>query len=359
MPAHMSASSSAPNGTGSRFTPTSAGRPRQGLVARPRRALVEQVGRQIAVLPQKREHPLLVARRQLLIERAAIDRLAEQLRDFAARIVDGLAHLDRLAAIRGRIEQQRAAAGIDLDLERDAQLPAIAEKGLMMAGHARRAGIPVEVLIEFADLARAVGQLDLGAPADRPVAAADAIAGLEHRAVVAGLAELIGGRQSGDAGAENDHLGAVAGARFERQRFGERRRAEEAHRLHREVGRAISAGGATCRRKSRRVPLIPASVRGRLARWTLFDLHDHLDFDRGVAGKACHADGGAGMLADRFAEHLDHQVGKPVHHLRLVAEALGRVDHAENLDDPLDAIEAAERGPHFPSMMIPVCRAAL
>ena len=54
-----------------------------------------------------------------------------------------------------------------------------------------------------------------------PVAAADAIAGLEHRAVVAGLAELVGRRQSGHAGAENDDLGSVAGARFERQRLGD------------------------------------------------------------------------------------------------------------------------------------------
>ena len=67
----------------------------------------------------------------------------------------------------------------------------------------------------------------------------------------------------------------------------------------------------------------------------------------GVAGKPCHADGRASMLSDRLAEHLNHQIGKPVHHLGLVAETLGRIDHAENLDDALDAIEAAERGPHL------------
>ena len=192
-------------------------------------------------MPQEGEHPLLVMRGQFLIERAAVDRLAEQFGDFAARIVDRLAQLDRLAVIGRGIVQQRAAIGIDLDLERDAELAAIAEHGLMMAGEPRRPRVPVQALVEFADLAGAVGHVERGAAPDGPVAPADAIADLEHGAVVAGLAELVRRRQAGHSGAENDDLGAVTGAPLERQRLGDGSRAKEAHRLHGEVGGAVAA----------------------------------------------------------------------------------------------------------------------
>jgi len=64
-----------------------------------------------------------------------------------------LAQLDRAAVVRGRIVQQCAAIGIDLDLDGNAELSAITEDGLMMAGKPRRARIPVQALVEVADLA--------------------------------------------------------------------------------------------------------------------------------------------------------------------------------------------------------------
>src|SRR5262245_5261144 len=79
----------------------------------------------------------------------------------------------------------------------------------------------------------------------------------------------------------------------------------------------------------------------------LLHLDDHLDLDRSIAGKSRHTDRRARMLSDALAEDFDHQIGKPVHHPGLVAETVGRVDHAENLDDALDAIEAAERRAYF------------
>src|SRR5713226_5136845 len=91
-----------------------------------RRSLEHEIGRQIPVGLQERDHALLVLRGQLLIERAAVERLAEQLGNLAARIVMGLAHLDGLAAIGGRVVEAGAAAGVDLDLERDAEFLAIA-----------------------------------------------------------------------------------------------------------------------------------------------------------------------------------------------------------------------------------------
>src|SRR5262249_44925195 len=141
----------------------------------------------------------------------------------------------------------RAAAGVDLDLERDAKLAAIAEYGLVMARDAGRAGVPIEVGIELTDLARylarAVGHLDRVAAPDGPVAAADAVAGFEDCAGIAGLAELIGRGEAGDARTQDDHPGAVRAAWRERQRLGYRGGAKKAHRLHGEVGGPISASG--------------------------------------------------------------------------------------------------------------------
>ena len=114
-------------------------------------------------------------RGQFLVERAAVDRLAEQLGDFPAGVVDRLAQLDRLAVVRRRIVQQSAAIGIDLDFEGDAEFSAITEDGLMMAGKPRRARIPIQALIEVADLARAVGHIEPGAGPQGPVAPAHAI----------------------------------------------------------------------------------------------------------------------------------------------------------------------------------------
>src|SRR5262249_31032044 len=110
-------------------------------------------------MPRQGEHPLLVVRGQFLVERATVDRLAEQLGDFTARVVDRLAQLNRSAIVRRRIVQQCAATAINLDLEGDAELSAITEDGLMMTGKPRRACIPVQALIEVANLARAVSHV--------------------------------------------------------------------------------------------------------------------------------------------------------------------------------------------------------
>ena len=156
----------------------------------------------------------------------------------------GLAHLDGLAAIGGGIVEPRTAAGVDLDLEGDTELPAIAEHRLMGARDARRAGIPVHLGIEFAQLPGAVVHVEAGAAPDAPVAAADAVARFQDGAIVAGLAELIGGRQSRDAGAEDDDLGAVRLALLQRQRLRHRGGAQKAHGLHGEIGRPVAADAA-------------------------------------------------------------------------------------------------------------------
>src|SRR5215470_7808218 len=49
-------------------------------------------------------------------------------------------------------------------------------------------------------------------------------------------------------------------------------------------------------------------------------------------------------MSSGLTEHFHHEIGKSVHHKRLVAETFGRVDHAEHLHHALNPIEAAERG---------------
>lgn len=57
-------------------------------------------------------------RNELLVERTDVDGLAEQLGDLAARVVDGLAQLDRPAAVRRRVQELAAdLTSILLDLE--------------------------------------------------------------------------------------------------------------------------------------------------------------------------------------------------------------------------------------------------
>ena len=49
-------------------------------------------------------------------------------------------------------------------------------------------------------------------------------------------------------------------------------------------------------------------------------------------------------MSSGFTEHFHHEIGKSIHHKRLVAETFGGIDHAEHFDHTLDPIEAAERG---------------
>jgi hypothetical protein len=74
----------------------------------------------------------------------------------------------------------------------------------------------------------------------------------------------------------------------------------------------------------------------------LLYLQNHLDLDRSVTRERRHTDGRSGVFANRFSEHLDHQIGKCVDCLRPVAKAPSRVDHPENLHDAPYPIKAAE-----------------
>jgi hypothetical protein len=72
--------------------------------------------------------------------------------------------------------------------------------------------ILVETFAKHAVLGETIGELDLGAVANGPVPAADALPGLEQGAGVAQFAQLVRGHQAGNAPAQDHHTGTFAGA---------------------------------------------------------------------------------------------------------------------------------------------------
>ena len=71
------------------------------------------------------------------------------------------------------------------------------------------------------------------------------------------------------------------------------------------------------------------------------DEQDGFDLDRHAIGQRAHADRRAGMPPG-ITQHLDQQIGAAVDDLRVIGEVRFRIDHAEQLDDGLDAAEFAE-----------------
>ena len=125
---------------GGRFLLAGAGRNGE---ARSLRSLKEIVGSEVAVFAKKDEHALLVFGGDVLVERALVDAFGEQFGDVAAGVVDHPALLDGLAAIQLVGLHERAARGVDLDLEGNVELAAITEHG----GVDRRQTGGAEVLV--------------------------------------------------------------------------------------------------------------------------------------------------------------------------------------------------------------------
>src|SRR5213593_2390684 len=108
-------------------------------------------------------------------------------------------------------------------------------------------------------------------------------------------------------------------------------------------GMATPATRPTIERKISEISIMQRSSKSAMC--SLY-LEDHLDLDRNVHRQPAHAHRRARVLADGLAEDLDHQVGEAVDDLGLIAEPLGRIDHAEDLDDAADLVEAAEIRAH-------------
>src|SRR5262249_39954718 len=72
------------------------------------------------------------------------------------------------------------------------------------------------------------------------------------------------------------------------------------------------------------------------------DLEEGIDLDGDAPGKRIDADGRAGVTS-ALAEDGHHQIGGPVHHLRLIRE-IGAVDEAARADATDDPIEISATG---------------
>ena len=155
--------------------------------------------------------------RQLGIQRPLADRLGQQLADVAEVVGLRGPVADPLPGQRsGRPELLLVVVpgvrvGIGEDLDGDAELPAVVERRVVL----RDAGGPGVEVLPLAEGRASGWAVDLGLrrpAADRPVPAARPVAGLQDLAGVAGLLELVGRRQPGDAGAEDQHLRSVGAA---------------------------------------------------------------------------------------------------------------------------------------------------
>ena len=195
-----------------------------------------------AVGAEETEHAVAIGGGDVLVERAVANALGEQLADVAAGVVDDLALHHGLAAVGCVVLQEGGAAGVDLDLEFDAELAAIAEDGGVDGRQAGGADVLIVAGIEGAGLGGAIEEGDGVAAADGPVAAAGTGAGFEDGAVEAEGAHLIGGDQAGDAAAEDDDFDALAGVGSDREgKLFLRAGGQETQRLHGEEGSAVSA----------------------------------------------------------------------------------------------------------------------
>ena len=113
----------------------------------------------------------------------------------------------------------------------------------MVIRQAPRTGIDVLTRIEAALLGVSAQFCISVAAAKRPVAAAGPAVVLEHLDAVAGVAQFVGGDESGNAGAKHEDRGALwGGAQLNRPReIGFGRKAETVHRLvHRRTAGAQS-----------------------------------------------------------------------------------------------------------------------
>src|SRR5437764_5645078 len=76
-----------------------------------------------------------------------------------------------------------------------------------------------------------------------------------------------------------------------------------------------------------------------------FDRDDAFDFDRNLMGQHDIADGRTGVAAG-IAEHFDEKIGTAIDDLRRVVEVRRGIDHTEELDNEVDAVERAQRIAH-------------
>ena len=168
----------------------------------------------VAEHAEEAEEVLLVdaLRFQLGVENPAMDDLRQQLRDPTARVVgDAAVHHGRAAPRFVALEEIRARHH-RVDLERNAEEGAVVKDGGVVVREASRPGVQIEIglVAELACL-RLVADLfdDVPVP-DGEAAAASLRLCFEDDHFVIRLEQLVGGGQSRDSRADDDHELAVA-----------------------------------------------------------------------------------------------------------------------------------------------------
>ncbi len=86
-----------------------------------------------------------------------------------------------------------------------------------------------------------------------------------------------------------------------------------------------------------------AECLGHMAASSVIDLKDYLYVYGDSPGELAHTDDRAGMTTI-VSEDFHHEIREAVHHIGLSVESWGAVDHAENLDDLADVVEAPKGG---------------
>lgn len=133
--------------------------------------------------------------------------------NMAARIVDGLALRDRLAAIDPVVLQERGTRGVDLHFEFHSQFTGVLYHHPMGARQPRRAEVLIVALCPSNRLNCAVDELNFCAVSSCEVAPARPLAGLENGHLVAKLLHLVRCNQTADATTENGHTYVFANTR--------------------------------------------------------------------------------------------------------------------------------------------------
>ena len=205
---------------------------------------------------QELDHADRVVGAQLGVKRPLADGLRQELADVAEIVGLGGAVADPLSGQRpdGAVGRLVVVPAIGVligeDLDGDAELAAVVERRVVLRDPGGP-GVEVLALGERRGLDRPI-DLGLRRPAaDGPVAAAGSFARFEDLARVARLLELVGRRQPGDAGAQDQHARPVGAAlegevglagRLERPPV-LAGRGDEPERLHRTEDRGRAPGG--------------------------------------------------------------------------------------------------------------------
>ena len=129
----------------------------------------------------------------------------------AVQVVHRLPHLPGAAVADEARMHAVGAAGEDIRLQRDAELPAIVDDVNVVVRDAPGPDIEPQPFVELAHLRRRVHLLEHVAAAEREVSPADAARGLQDHDVIAGALELVGRAQPGNSGAEDRDRAAFAG----------------------------------------------------------------------------------------------------------------------------------------------------